>query len=1409
MTDNPTIARVRADVRAVTARQLGCGPDEVTDDVTFFDLGADSLLLVGMVRELERSMGVRIAMRELFAAGDTPRKLADLIAGRLADEPASVPVAPPPPPVPPPPPPPPPPVAPLPPVPPLAHGPRVPVPRSGGMAGPSASDAQRAHLADLTARLTARTRTSKEITARHRQALADSRAVVGFRDSTKEMLYPIAARRAYGARIEDVDGNTYVDITMGFGALLFGHEPEFVTHAVQQHLADGLRLGPRSEDTGVAAGLLAALTGAERVAFACTGSEAVAGAIRLARAATGRSRVVAFNGSYHGHTDGVLGRTTMADGRYVTVGVSAGVPDSAVADLTLLDYGDPASLTAIESMAGEVAAVMVEPVQSRHPSRQPDGFLRELRALTERHGIVLMFDEMLTGFRCHPQGAQGYFGVRADLVTYGKALGSGFPIGAIAGRAGLLDGIDGGVWQYGDDSYPERETAFFGGTYIQHPVSMAAARAVLEHLTAAGPELQASLNARTRRFADELNRYCEAEDFPLRVAYFGSQFRFESRGDMELLFFHLLLRGVYVWEWRNFFWSTAHTDADVQFVIDAVADSLQELRRNGFFPRRATAAPAPPAPAVAVTRPAFSVYSFGDYPRGSREGYDLIFDVVRFADAQGFHAAWLPERHFHSFGGLFPNPSVLAAALARETTRIRLHAGSVVLPLHHPIRVAEEWSVVDNLSGGRVGLCVASGWHANDFVFFPEHYGSHRDLMYQQLAQVQQLWRGETIGAVSGTGEQVEVQLFPEPVQAMPPLFAAVLGNPDSYRLAAEHDLGIVTNLMTQSVEQLAERIAHYRAARAAHGLDPVAGRVVVLVHTYLGTDTARARKEAYPAFCHYLRSSLALLGQAANSLGIAVDMDDTPEDDLEFILERAYERYCQSRALIGTPESCVSIVDGLVAAGVDEIACFVDFGVAPDLVRASLPHVATLRERYAVPPGSTPAVPAAPAEDPDLVGPLSLSQERICLLEQIRPDRPLYNEIKAVRLDGPLDVAALREGLAQVVDRHAALRTVLRTSGDDVRQVVLPTVAVNLAVEEVPAGAQETAVAAAVAAAVEAERRFCFDLAAGPLLRMRLLRLAPQRHVLIMNVHHAVADTISMVIVAEEIAACYRARRAGAAPDLPPVTGSYLDYARQQRERADSEPTRRSLDFWRQRLTGAPPALELPTDRPRPATLDPTGASLFHHLGEDLSGRLRRFSAERRTTLFMTLLTGLAATLRQLSGQSDLVLGTAVADRPEGTERLVGVLLNSLPLRVDLAGDPDFTEALDRVRDTVMDAYEHGEVPFEQILAELAPVRDAARAPLFQVMAIYEEGEAFGLDLPDIEATVLDEGPDRALYDLTVYFANLPEGVRLHVEYHTALFDEETVRRFVERFAQLLESALADPAQPVSSLEYVSTAEL
>ncbi|MGC4808262.1 amino acid adenylation domain-containing protein [Micromonospora sp. DT233] len=830
----------------------------------------------------------------------------------------------------------------------------------------------------------------------------------------------------------------------------------------------------------------------------------------------------------------------------------------------------------------------------------------------------------------------------------------------------------------------------------------------------------------------------------------------------------------------------------------------------GTTPRPAVVTPGPVAPPVAgpvataekSDAPGrtvdFSLYFFGDYPdQDGRDKYGVLLDAAEFADAHGFHALWMPERHFHSFGGLFPNPSVLAAALAARTRRIRLNAGSVVLPLHHPVRVAEEWSMVDNLSGGRIGLGCAPGWHANDFVFAPEHFGRHKEVMYEHLETVRRLWRGEAVPARSGSGEEIEVRLFPRPVQAEPPVFTAIVGNPDSYREAARRDVGVVTNLMTQDVARLAENIALYRRTRAEHALDPAGGRVVVLLHTYLGEDAERARAEAFEPFCAYLRSSFGLLGQVVNSLGMNIDLADTHEDDVRFVLSRAYERYCAQRALIGSPGSCRSVVEAVLDAGADEIACFVDFGLPADAVRAGLPALDALRR-------ATPARPARPlaissgATPPQVVppvvtAPLSAAQRRLWLVETLEPGTPAYNEAVAVRLVGPLDHAALRGALQDVVDRHDPLRTSYTEVDGEPRQVVHARMPVRCPVREHVGEAEDAAVRAALAA----ESRRVFDLARGPVFAFTLLRFSATHHVLVLAFHHLSTDGGSYAVLTREVSACYRARVAGVAPQLPPLAVGYPQLAT-----ADAgEPDERDLAYWRGQLDAPPPALVIPSDLPRPALPSAAGRSVFREFPAELAERVRRFSRDERVTPFTTLLSAFGVLLFRFTGQADLVIGTGTSGRDERSADLVGFFVRTLPLRLDLTGDPTFRDLLARVRATAADGYQHDGVPFDALVRAVDPPRQVGRHPLFNVVVEYESGpEAFVFDLPGVTAVPLPAGLDKAPVDLMVYLSHGPT-LRAHVEYRTEVLDGATVQRLLDQLHRLLDVLTREPGTALSRL--------
>jgi glutamate-1-semialdehyde aminotransferase/acyl carrier protein len=446
---------------------------------------------------------------------------------------------------------------------------------------------QQRHLDELIERFCKRTSKSKQQARERRLILADSRTAAGFRLLWKEMLYTLVAERASGGRVWDIDGNEYVDIAMGYGALLFGHTPPSI-EGLQGHFNHGIQMGLISQSVGEAAELVRELTGVERVSFCNSGTEAVMIALRLARTVTGRSKIAFFEGSYHGFFDEVLVRPSAGlDGETCMAPIAPGIPASSADNVMVLEYGDPRSLEVLSKHVHELAAVLVEPVQSRRPDLQPVEFLRALSKLTRESGTALIFDEVITGFRVHPGGVQAAFGIEADLVTYGKGIGAGVPVAVVAGKAKYIDAIDGGQWNYGDKSIPIAERTFVAGTYFMHPVTMSAVRSALTHLKNSGPQLQEQLNAHTTELAATLNSYFEREEIPIRVVHFGSLFRFvfsEQVKLAELFFYHLLEKGVYTWEGRNCFLSTAHTDQDIDKIISAVKEAASEMRAGEFIP---------------------------------------------------------------------------------------------------------------------------------------------------------------------------------------------------------------------------------------------------------------------------------------------------------------------------------------------------------------------------------------------------------------------------------------------------------------------------------------------------------------------------------------------------------------------------------------------------------------------------------------------------------------------------------------------------------------------------------------------------------------------------------------------------------------------------------------------------------
>ncbi len=325
--------------------------------------------------------------------------------------------------------------------------------------------------------------------------------------------------------------------------------------------------------------------------------------------------------------------------------------------------------------------------------------------------------------------------------------------------------------------------------------------------------------------------------------------------------------------------------------------------------------------------------------------YRLLLEGARFADENGFSAVWTPERHFHEFGGIYPNPSVTGAAIATITENIQIRSGSCVLPIHNPIRVVEEWSVVDNLSDGRVGMSFASGWVQNDFLAFsPNGFDVRKQTMQDGIETVKKLWAGESIQLENPNGPDAKVKIYPQPIQPELPIWVTAAGSPETFRMAGDSGAYLLTHLLGQTIEELGEKIAIYRAARKEAGYIGE-GHVTLMIHTFVDEDIERVREEVRAPFRNYIKSSTGLMRMVAKSMG--QDPDTLKGENLEALLDHAYNRYFDTAALFGTPDSCLEMVNKLSLIGVNELGCLIDFGIDANSTLEGLRHLNALKNNY------------------------------------------------------------------------------------------------------------------------------------------------------------------------------------------------------------------------------------------------------------------------------------------------------------------------------------------------------------------------------------------------------------------------------------------------------------------------------
>lgn len=1260
---------------------------------------------------------------------------------------------------------------------------------------------QQRHLEALIARYTKRSQKSKQRAEAYRSVLADSRAVAGFRPSIKEMLYPIIGERAKGCKFWDVDGNEYIDITMGFGVLLFGHGASFITEALEQQIERGIQIGPQSNLAGEVAELICELTGMERVTFCNSGTEAVMTALRLARTATGRTKIALFAGSYHGHFDGVL--ATAPKDQASAVPMATGVSGHAVADVLVLDYGNPQSLDIMHAHAHELAAVLVEPVPSRRPNLQPQAFLQQLRQLTQAAGIALIFDEVLTGFRIHPGGSQAYFGIEADLAIYGKIVGGGLPIGVIAGKATYMNGIDGGRWNYGDASYPQAEKTFFAGTFNKNHMGMAAARAVLQHLKQEGIALQQQLNQRTSQLAATLNAYFEAGNVPIELVHFGSLFRFASTENIDLLFYHLLEKGIYIWEGRNCFLSCAHTDKDIDYLIQAVKDSVEELRQGGFL-----------------------IKCSGKSPED--------------------------EKHLSLTSALYlPTPGEISDRLAPQLNQLIVQQGLEVYK--------EGLAQLEVLSIAYVLRAFQQmGWEFHLFENFSEAFiveqlgvvNQHRRLLRRLLEML------EEEGVLRQVNSQWEVLRVPE-IEDPQKLGRAVLAEypaleaeltllarcgqelaqvlqgkrhplqllfPDGdstalTKLYQDSPVARIINALVQKTISIA--LEDCESGRGVRVLEIGAGTGGTTAHIlphlpaerteYVFTDlsplfTAKARQK----FCDYpfVRYEILDIEQEPEAQGFGSHQYDLivaanvlhATRDLRQTLKHVLQLLVPGGLLVlmegTTRQRWLDLIFGLTEGWWK--FCDRDLRPSYPLLSASqwqeLLQESGFREVVTIPSASEmvgvlsqQAVILALAAHKV---PLTEEQKQLWVLAQMRDEGSIaYNESISLQLQGSLHLEAMRQAVQKVVNRHEALRTIISNQGDF--QQILPSVKIDLPLidfSSVDSRLRETKVTEWIAKEV----RQPFDLSLGPLLRVHILKIESQLHLLVLTAHHIVIDGWSIDVILKELGTIYSAQ-CQPRPSQLDAPMQFREYINWQEQQSQGKKMVGDESYWLAQFADSIPVLELPTDSPRPPVQTYTGVEQTTIIDASCCRELKSLSTQHGCTLFMTLLAAFNLLLHHLSGQNDIVIGIPAAGQSDvGGKNLVGYCANVLPLRFTLKNQR-FIEYLSSIRKVLLNGYEHQNYPFTRLFKKLNIKRAPSRAPLITALFGMDK---FGGDLKffGLEAEGFTNYTGIARRDLTWNIAEIDGKLLLKCNYNSDIYSSHTIQYWLEQFDTILHTAIEQP---------------
>jgi non-ribosomal peptide synthetase component F/SAM-dependent methyltransferase len=1113
-------------------------------------------------------------------------------------------------------------------------------------------------------------------------------------------------------------------------------------------------------------------------------------------------------------------------------------------------------LELIRPHADELAAVLVEPVQSRHADLQPKAFLQQLRQLTLELNLPLIFDEMITGFRIHPGGAQAWFGVQADIATYGKIVGGGMPIGIIAGKANYMDGIDGGFWNYGDASYPQANTTFFAGTFGKHPLAMATALAVLQQIKQQGPALQEQLNQRTTYLVETLNDYFEKQEMPIWLAQFGSLFRFTYSINLDLLYYHLLEKGIYVWEGRNCFLSTEHTDEDIECIIKAVKESVDELRRGGFLPPKSPTPPPkkaqkdekdkkePVQPAKKPAQPAIERkpnYSVAKLSLAKQPLPDYLLTPIEIKDRltpqmeqwssqfgiKEYSKAICQMEHlsiayvlnaFQNMGWQFEAKKRFSTArMANQLNVIKSHHRLLNRLLE--MLAEESWLHLTN-----------EQW---EVVHTPQQEApNHLGLLEQYpmaKAELTLLNRcGEQLAQVL-RGECDPLQLlFPDGDLSTATQLYQTSPLARWINTLAQKAMIEALTLLPDDREVRILEVGAGTGGTTAYLLPHLPARQTLYVFSDLSTwFTAQAQKKfsAHP----FVRYHLLDIEQDSQVQGFEFQSFDLiiaanvlhATEDLQCTVQHVQQLLAPGGLLIlieGTKKQrWLDLIFGLTEGWWR----FTDHTLRPAYPLLSVPQWQDLLLAN----GFTDVAAFVPVpeqtEQSVLVAkksrrlPLIEAQKQLWVISKMEDIGPqvAYNSQMCFQLDGILNLSALRQAVKQVTDRHQALRTVFDSDGEF--QYCLPKLNLDVPLIDCTESLRTATTHAqideilATTTFFEPENRQPFDLVSGPLILVQVLKLSEQRHLLVLTIHHIISDGISMVIIANEIGTFYSAQCQGTKclRDTPLQLSDYIQWQTQQIETQEMAVHR---DYWLNIFSDSIPVLQLPIDRPYPAIRTYQGSKQSLNLPGKLYSHLKNFSRQHACTPFMTLLAAYMIWLYRISGKTDLVVGIPVAGRNlDNGESLVGYCTHLLPIRTQIDdGKMSFTAYLQTLRSVLLSAYEHQDYPFANLIEQLKLHRDPSHPPLVSA--------TFNLDkpsiLPELSGLKVAWYPQPVLYsafDLSFNFIEFGEEILLDCTYNMDVFLPATIERLIANFQVLLNGIADDPTRSLYQLPLLTQTEI